>query len=352
MTQVFFGGPDKPPGFLRDLLAARVDSVPPGGEILWATYYFRDLGLAEALIRAQRRGVAVKLCIEASPKLKSANDMVCRRLASADGLGQGLRPIRHLLPAHLHEKVYIFSHPSPVAFIGSFNPSGNTPEDPIVIREIGDQDRGHNYLAEVDEPLIVGSLKRHILSLYAGKRMFEHYIRSASEDLTAGRFSIFYFPRSDISVVSRLLSDRKYEHVRIAVSHFRDRHLMRLLARLAHDGATVEVIAHDTLRRVPHWVEAFAKARGIAFVRYAHPLGLPMHSKFILLTGRGFQRVLFGSMNLTRTSLLLNHEILVAADDEPDIFDVFNARWEHMLTEVEDFRNQPRGYDAYDRHVS
>jgi len=348
MTQVFFGGPDKPSGLLRDLLAKHVDSVPPGGEILWATYYFRDLGLAEALVRARHRGVTVKLCIEASPKLKSANDAVRRRLASADGLGQGIRPIWHFLPAHLHEKVYIFSHPFPVAFIGSFNPSGNNPEDPIVIREIGDQDRGHNYLAEIDDPLIVESLKRHVLSLYAGKlRMFERYIKSTNEDLTTDRFSIFYFPRSDISLASRLLSDRKYERVRIAVSHFRDRHLMRLLARLAREGTSVEVIAHDTLRRVPRWIETFAKAQGIAFVRYAHPLGLPMHSKFILLAGNGFQRVLFGSMNLTRTSLLLNHEILVAADDEPDIFDTFNARWEHMLREAQDFRNQPKGHDVY-----
>ena len=348
MTRVFFGGPDKPSGFLRDLLFRHVESVPPGGEILWATYYFRDLGLAEALVRARHRGVTVKLCIEASPKLKSANDAVCRRLASADGLGPGLRPIRHLLPAHLHEKVYIFSHPSPVAFIGSFNPSGNTPEDPIVIREIGDQDRGHNYLAEVDDQPVVQSLRRHVLSLYAGKlRMLEDYIKPTNEDLRSERFSIFYFPRPDVSIVSRLLSDRKYESVRIAVSHFRDRQLVRLLARLAQGGARVEVIAHDTLRRVPLWIEAFAKAKGIAFVRYAHPLGLPMHSKFILLAGAGFRRVLFGSMNLTRTSLLLNREILVTADDEPDIFDVFNARWEHMLTEIQAFRNQPGGYDAH-----
>jgi phosphatidylserine/phosphatidylglycerophosphate/cardiolipin synthase-like enzyme len=348
MTQVFFGGPDKPSGFLRDLLAKHVDCVPPGGEILWTTYYFRDLGLADALIRARQRGVTVKICIEASPKLKSANDAVRQRLASIEGLGQGLRPIRHLLPAHLHEKVYIFSHPSPVAFIGSFNPSGNTPEDPIVIREIGDQDRGHNYLAEVDDPLIVENLRRHVLSLHGGKlTMFEYYIKSASEDLTTERFSIFYFPRFDVSVVSRLLSDRKYERVRIAVSHFRDASLARLLARLAREGTSVEVVAHDTPRRVPHWIETFVKAQGVAFVRYAHPLGLPMHNKFILLTGNGFQRVLFGSLNLTRTSLLLNHEILVAADDEPDIFDTFNARWEHMRAEAQDFRNQTKGHDGH-----
>lgn len=348
MTRVFFGGPDKPPGFLRDLLARHVDDVPPGGEIVWATYYFRDLALAEALIRARHRGVSVRLCIEASPKLRSANDMVRRRLASEDGLGQGLRPIHHLLPAHLHEKIYVFSHPTPFAFVGSFNPSGNIPEDPIVIREIGDQDRGHNYLAELNEPAVVESLKQHVLSLHDGKwHMLQHYTGSAKDDLTGGQFSIFYFPRSDTSVVSRLMSDRHYESVRIAVSHFRDGQMARVLAGLARDGTSVEVIAHDTLRRVPHRIEERIKAQGAGFLRYAHPLGFPMHSKFILLAAQGFQRVLLGSMNLTLTSRLLNHEILVVADNEPAVFDLFNDRWEHMLTEARSFGNPPGGQDGH-----
>src|SRR5689334_10457863 len=70
MAKVYFGGPDKPSGFLRDLLKERVDLVPAGGEILWATYYFRDVALADALIRARERGVAVTLCIEAMPRLR------------------------------------------------------------------------------------------------------------------------------------------------------------------------------------------------------------------------------------------------------------------------------------------
>jgi phosphatidylserine/phosphatidylglycerophosphate/cardiolipin synthase-like enzyme len=348
MIQVFFGGPDKPPGLLRDLLAERVDRTPSGGEILWATYYFRDLALADALVRAHHRGVRVRVCIEASPKLSHANDAVRQRLAATDGLGQNFRSIWHVLPAHLHEKIYIFSHPSPVAYIGSFSPSGNAPEDPNVVREIGDQDRGHNYLVEFDDPSVIAGLRRHVLSLHTGRRpLFGHYIKSVDEDMTAGRFNVFFFPRVDTSVVSRLMNDRKYEFIRIAVSHFRDRHLARMLGRLAQSGTSVEMIAHDTLRRVPLWVEAFAKAQGIALVRYAHPQGLPMHSKFILLSARGFRRVLFGSMNLTRTSRLLNHEILVAADDEPDVFETFNARWEHMLAETRCFGNQSRPHNGH-----
>jgi phosphatidylserine/phosphatidylglycerophosphate/cardiolipin synthase-like enzyme len=263
--------------------------------------------------------------------------VVAKLLAPAEGLGQGFRSIRHLLPAHLHEKIYLFSHPAPAALLGSFNPSGNSPEDPIVIRAIGDQDRGHNYLAEIKEPAVVANLRRHILSLAANRRHMLGLF--ANGDLTTDRLRIFYYPRADISLVSRLLSDQKYERVRIAVSHFSDGHLVRLLARLARSGCEVEVLAHDAPERVRPRIEKFAKASGISFVRYAHPQRLPMHSKFILLSAPGFQRVIFGSMNLTRSSQLLNHEILVAADEAPDIYQTFNARFEHMMAETEAFRN-------------
>lgn len=344
MTQVFFGGPDQPSGYLRDLLARQVDAVPAGGEIAWATYYFRDIALAEALIRARKRDVNVKLCIEASPKLSLANEAVRARLASADGLGPGFRAIKHLGPAHLHAKIYCFSHPAPTAFVGSFNPSGNTPEDPQVIRQIGDQDRGHNCLIALDDPAAVANLKSHVLSLHAGGQGWRDYFKRA--DFNGGRLNIFYFPRSDISVLPRLLSDRKYDRIRIAASHFRDKSLARLLARQAGAGTSVTVIAHDTLRRVPRRIEAFAKEHGLTFIRYAHPDALPMHSKFILLETEGFRRVLFGSMNLTFTSRLLNDEVLVALDDAPDIFAAFNARFEHMLAEARQFRILSEGHNG------
>ena len=45
--EVYFGGPDKPIGALRNLLADKIDAVPPGGSIDWVTYYFRDRPLAQ-----------------------------------------------------------------------------------------------------------------------------------------------------------------------------------------------------------------------------------------------------------------------------------------------------------------
>lgn len=348
MTQVFFGGPDQPSGILRDLLARFVDAVPQGGEILWTTYYFRDLALAEALVRARQRGVAVKLCLEASPKLTSANQAVQARLTAADGLGDGFRAIKHLLPAHLHEKIYYFSHPKPVVLVGSFNPSGNTPEDPEVVRRIGDQDRGHNCLIALDEPQAVASLKKHVLSLHADRPGLATYFdRPTRSDFTGGRLSLFHYPRWDWRVIDRLIGEQKYDRIRIAASHFRDSSVARLLGRQVKDGASVTVIAHDTLRRVPRRIEAFARAQGLDFIRYAHPQGLPMHCKFMLLEAKDLKRVLFGSMNLTLTSRYLNNELLAALDDSPEIFAAFEARFAHMLAETRQFRTLPEGHNGH-----
>jgi hypothetical protein len=166
-TEVYFGGPDCARGRLRDVLAQRVSQVPAGGAIDWVTYYFRDRRLAEDLLAARRRGVTVRVTLEGRPRTPHANDRVVRMLGGPDGLGEGFRLIgratdskyQALWRPRLHEKLYCFSHPEPAAFIGSFNPSGDDPEDsPAVIREIGDQDRGHNLLVELrDRRLVTGS---------------------------------------------------------------------------------------------------------------------------------------------------------------------------------------------------
>jgi hypothetical protein len=151
---------------------------------------------------------------------------------------------------------------------------------------------------------------------------------------------VFYFPRLDTGIVARLLRDRRYENIRIAASHFRDRSIARALAEAARDGAHVEIIAHHTKRRVPSYIEQSLKSANIDFHRYAHPDQLPMHSKFILLAAPGFRRALVGSMNLTLTSRWLNHEILLEVD-QPDFYDAFNIRWEQMLGKSRGFAPRP-----------
>jgi phosphatidylserine/phosphatidylglycerophosphate/cardiolipin synthase-like enzyme len=339
--QLFWGGPDRPQRFLRDLLEKRIHGVPSGGEILWVTYYFRDEGLAQALLKASQRGVKVRVVIEGKPRTEAANSRVIELLAAEGALGKNLRVLSHnrldkqFKRSRLHEKLYYFSHPKPCVLVGTFNPSGNLPEDSAIIREIGDQDRGHNVLVEVlDQELVVG-LHAHAHRLFCSAHgPWERFSPARNRVLASGKTRILFLPR-----FRRKIFDQLFEglgvggNLRIAVSHLNDPDICKRLFDLARQGVHIEVLAHDTERRVPSWVEEQMLKNGISFIRYVHPEGLPMHNKFMLINMPDRQVVTFGSMNLSVRSLLVNHELLVISE-EPILCQTFQQRWEAMLLET------------------
>ncbi len=339
--RAFFGGPEGPRRLLRDLLEERVRDVPTGGEILWVTYYFRDQALAEALVRAQRRGVSVKVVVEGRPRLKSANEGVTRLLEAKTGLGPAFRSLTHrlpnslmMLPSRLHEKLYFFSHPRPVAFVGSFNPSGNQPEDPDVIRQIGDQDQGHNGLVEISDPRIVQHLAAHARWLHQGTHSpLERLAPELNRTHHSENLEVHFSPRKLNDVVIRLLQPlASGARLRAAVSHFDDRKILQTFTGLASKGVHIQVIAHDTLRRVPKRVERLLLKSHVDFRRYVHPRGFPMHNKFLLIESEGRKQVVFGSANLSLRSRLANHEIVIVSR-ENTLFHAFEERWEFMKGE-------------------
>ena len=201
-----FGGPDLPPGCLRDRLAECVAAVPAGGTIDWVTYYFRDRRLAAELLQARRRGVRVSITLDGRPRKEHANDAVIAMLSGSDGLGDGLRIIS--LPGiptgngkqwkpRLHAKLYCFSHPKPVAYIGSFNPSGDHPEQaPDVIREIGDQDRGHNVLVGIFDPALVQHLKTYARWMFQMRHpVIQRFSNFANRPGRGADTEIYFWPR-------------------------------------------------------------------------------------------------------------------------------------------------------------
>lgn len=340
--RVFFGGPDLQPRLLRDLLESRVSAVPPAGEILWATYYFRDEALATALVRAKSRGVRVRLTLEACPRTEHANISVLDMLRQDATLGHDCRPLRHCLPDNLlwkkprlHLKLYYFSHPKPHMLFGTFNPSGNRPEDPRMMAEIGDQDRGHNYLVEITDPRLVSPLRDHLLRLHEHPHgPWERLLPANNRLLSSGETGIYLFPRLRRDVIRRnLLNLPKGATLRMAISHLNDRGAGNMLLHLARQGVRIEILCHDTERRVPQWMETLLDGH-LLFRRYRHPEGLPMHNKFILIDTPRRREVMFGSMNLSRNSLHANHELL-AVSRNSSLYDAFLARWEAMTTETE-----------------
>ncbi|WP_292981478.1 phospholipase D-like domain-containing protein [Nitrosomonas sp.] len=339
--EVHFGSPDQPFGQLRDMLEQRVAAVPAGGSIDWVTYYFRDLRLASALIRARKRGVYVRLTLEGRPRIPHANHAVIAMLSGPDGLGEGLRivtlpgvpsPASKSWKPQLHEKLYCFSHPEPVAFIGSFNPSGDGVEDdPAIIREIGDQDRGYNALVGLRDRLLVEGLMQHARLLHQSPPgLFYRISRHASRDIHGMDTDIYFWPRiSAHPVIQFLHKVGNHAHIRIAASHIRTQAAVDLMIRLANRGVALEILAESTFRRVTPEVERRLINAGVRFRRIRHTGSLPMHLKFVLVEEG--QRIwsIFGSFNWTRPSFWLNHEI-AAISSNPVIFKSFAHCWDKL----------------------
>lgn len=329
--KVHFGGPDRRPRALRNILEDRIDAVAPGGSIDWMTYYFRDEHLADALARAHRRGVNVRVCVEGKPRLAIANRHVIRRLRHpTTGIGSGLQVVRHLLPFHLHSKIYCFSDPRPVALVGSFNPSGVAHEPDRVISDIGDQDRGHNLLVELNDPAIVARMVERIGALHASGG-FAYPRNVANRSFVHDDVEAVFFPmRGPSPLVAKLGNLPAGSTVRIAASHVRDPFVARTLGRLVKRGVEVTILTGHTMRRTPRHIEQYLFDLGVQVYRFADRDGFPMHAKFILAEGPEVRWCAFGSFNLTLTSRWLNHELLMFSSDA-QLWRQLAQRWNEIL---------------------
>ncbi len=364
-VEAHFGGPDAPRGHLRDLLSERVRAVPAGGSIHWVTYYFRDRRLAADLLQAARRGVDVRVVLSARPRRPRANDAVIDMLSGADGLGGGLRlvtlpglpsPAHRSFRPQIHEKIYCFSHPEPIAYIGSFNPSGDDPElSPATIADIGDQDAGDNFLVGLRAPAPAQRLTEHVRMLHERPPGLFHRLASVrTRDLIQPDLRIHFWPRVGRNPVLALLDQLGEDsEVCLAASHLRARQLTRALVSLAERGASVCILGAMSRRRTPDRVARQFVSAGIEFIRHGGQVSqasapatarggkcsgrrvnaeqaswasAPLHLKFLLIRAGNLRRSVFGSLNWTLPSFYLNHEVVVVSD-HPMLYRTFEQRW-------------------------
>jgi phosphatidylserine/phosphatidylglycerophosphate/cardiolipin synthase-like enzyme len=343
-NQVHFGGPDRPVGFLRDLLAERIARVPEGGSIDWVGYYFRDRRLAAALVDARERGVDVRVTLDGHPRTPRANDAVIEMLEA--GLGKGLRVVRGRLDRtplgkvarpRLHEKLYCFSHPVPVAFVGSFNPSGDVPEaEPEVIEVIGDHDRAHNLLVELCAPDLARALVDHARSLHVARHgCSDRFAASANRCLRHAGYSVYFWPRARRHpIMELLLGLERGSRVRVAASHISGPSSLSGFCALAARGVKVEILTESTQRRVPVEAERRLTHAGISVRRLKADEWVPMHNKFVLVEASALKTTIFGSFNWSEPSYRFNREIGVSTED-PLLFKVFADRWDQLAAEAE-----------------
>ncbi len=330
--QPFFGGGGRAPGHLRDLLETRIASVPADGEIEWVTYYFRDRRLARALIEAAERGVKVTVTIDRHPRIPDANDHVIRMFNRCKSPNLSFRALHHpYLSFRLHAKIYCFSHPEPIALIGSFNPSGDIPEErPEIIKEIGDHLIGFNLLVGLSRAELYQGLKDYARWLNTRSNLWiPHLSIRQNRSIGSDDLRISFLPRLLPHPLFSLLGhlDAQAE-IKIAASHLKGWAVDKLL-KLAAKGCKIEIVAERTERRVPKASEELLSEAGIKIFRAGQGWAMPMHDKFTLIEWRGQRYSFFGSFNWTTGSMWRNIEI-VAMSTNPGLYEALAKRWNEL----------------------
>ncbi|MGI9228344.1 MAG: phospholipase D-like domain-containing protein, partial [Gammaproteobacteria bacterium] len=330
----------------RNILLEKIEQVPAGGSIDWVTYYFRDRELARALIKARQRGVAITLTLSAKPRTAIANEAVIKLLQAEDGLGNGLTLINIPgIPAprgrawrpQLHEKLYCFSHPEPIAYIGSFNPSGDTPEQqPDIIKEVGDHNTGHNLLLGITDQTLVQHLQTHARHLHDNPPgLLYRFSRTATNDIQSGDTHLYFWPRrAEHPILVLLEKVTRGARVSIAASHIRSGLAVKRICKLAGRGVTVDIIAEASRRRVTPAVEQTLLAAGVNFRRLCYTQPVPMHLKFMLVQTDSQCWSVTGSYNWTLPSFLLNHEIALITENR-QLFQELQQRWQLLQADLE-----------------
>jgi hypothetical protein len=246
------------------------------------------------------------------------------------GIGDRLRVVRHVIPLHLHAKIYGFSHPRPVVLAGSFNPSGNVPENPAIIAEIGDQDRGHNLLVEVADEGIVTGLFDWVRALHRSPLALQWRMRTRAITARGRGAQALLFPRTGGDVLmTRFETLAPGSKLRIAASHLRDPLVAKSLRPLARRGVCVDLLTSDAGRRSPPTIERALVEAGVNVMRLGDTVASPMHCKFVLAQSGGERWSAFGSYNLTKTSRWLNYELLGLSSDI-GLWDQLDRRWSEL----------------------
>jgi phosphatidylserine/phosphatidylglycerophosphate/cardiolipin synthase-like enzyme len=293
------------------------------------------------LIEAANRGVKVSLVLEASPRVSHANDDVYQLLKRSGNIE--IRYVRHYSPHRsifgglpkVHEKIYYFKdNKRAFAYIGSYNPSGRENDDPQIIKRIGDQDRGHNFLVEIDDDLLVDELYNHCVLMKDTTHGFFEIFKKGKKEVSNLDTTLYFFPWAGLkSIVNFLNLAEENDKIYISASHIWLFGITGIFLKLRKKNVDIEIISHDTKRRFPKVVQKKLEKYSINCLRYQHPENYPMHNKFILIEKKNEKLVGFGSLNLTNRSLFESHEIFAVTKDE-SVVAAFKQRWNDMYKTI------------------
>jgi phosphatidylserine/phosphatidylglycerophosphate/cardiolipin synthase-like enzyme len=343
-AKTYFGGPDKSKNLLRDILVEHIHAVPANGNINWVCYYLHDPVVLQALIDASERGVKIELTIDGRPRTPSINQACINLFTQPIHSSIKIaivkdKPVWEYFGihwhAHLHSKLYYFSHPTPQVLVGSYNPTADAEHsDQAAIEKIGDHSISHNVLVSVDDQDTVNHLKNHILELQNyKKRRFSRISSAHNTAFKSQNWTIDFLPRLNTHPVNTLLSkNHSNANVKCAISHLKGPGILNPLKIALNTGKKIELLLESSQRRVPKKYLDFLNKHQIKYYQPKLEKHCLMHNKFILYQSDQEYCVMFGSFNWSARSRLLNHEIIACSHDK-EIIGAFEQRWNQIITQ-------------------
>lgn len=339
-STTLFGGPDKPKNFLREALLRHIEAVPSNGRINWMCYYFHEPMIFNALLTAAQRGVKIELIIDSQPRCPAINDACISTFKNHPKIQLTLvksKPLWESLGinwhAHMHSKMFYFSHPTPHVLIGSYNPtSDGTSIDKQLIEKIGDHTVSHNVLINIEDNESTNKLLTYFNRMQSARQ--RKWIRSSSlnnQSVGSAEWTINFLPRFKTHPITKLLEQKDSQSIiRCAISHLKGPGIIKPLIKASKSGAQVELILDSTQRRVSKYLLTQLELHNIKYKQLSSSNHALMHNKFIIYKSDTEHSVYFGSFNWSVRSWRLNHEIIVSSKKD-EIVSAFESRWQEML---------------------
>jgi len=281
------------------------------------TYAYSDDGVGReffaALLRAQQRGVSVKVMVDGLGSVMLPEDFFAT-LQSAGGKARRFNPLNlHRLTIRDHRKLLVCD--DRIAFIGGFNISDEYIGDGIAKgwRDLGLSLEGGlvRDLAQSFDDMFVLADFRHKRIARLRPALLKRSVVSATEQLLLGGPG-----RGRNPIRAALYRDlARARQVRIVEAYFLPNwRIRRALARIARRGGSVELVLAGKSDVVLSQLAGQSLYRRLlrAGVRIHEYEPQVLHAKLLLLDGA----VYVGSANLDPRSLSINYEVMVRFENE------------------------------------
>ena len=344
-TSVYFGGPDLAKNALRDILLQAIESTPSGGEINWICYYFNETNIIDALIDAAKRDVHVTIILDAHPRIYDVNQHALSklRLFNLDNItlieANNTRFWKYLglnWQPHLHSKFYYFSHPTPHALIGSYNPTASGDEiGHQLTKQIGDHAISHNLLVNISEINTIETLKQFFINIkHSYTRKYARFSSLHNQKFEKGGWKLNFLPTLYSHPADLLIKKCNSDSIiKCAISHLKGPGVLNTFKQAAKNGASIEILLEASKRRVNNKMLSSLKDNNINIYQLKLPEGCLMHNKFITHKSSTKNSVMFGSFNWSTRSRILNYEIIATTSNQ-NIFNSFENRWKQITSRL------------------